>query len=76
MEYLLDYGLNHIQYSGFLGEINPHDRFVLSKEVEKYLSSSRDSIYIIPVCDKCVRLCKIISENKREIEEEEVEIVD
>ena len=76
MEYLLDYGLNHIQYSGFLGEINPHDRFVLLKEVEKYLSSSRDSIYIIPICEKCIRLCKIISENKREIDEEEVEIVD
>ncbi|MBS7630107.1 CRISPR-associated endonuclease Cas2 [Candidatus Bathyarchaeota archaeon] len=75
MEYLLDYGLNHIQYSGFLGEINPHDRFVLSKEVEKYLSSDRDSIYIIPICDKCIRLCNIISENKREINEDEVKIV-
>jgi len=75
MEHLLDYGLNHIQYSGFLGEINPHDRFVLSKEAEKYLSSERDSVYIIPVCEKCVRLCRIISEKRRDMDEEEVDIV-
>jgi len=74
-ERLRDYGLNHIQYSGFLGEINPHDRFVLSKEVERYLSSERDTIYIVPVCDKCLRLCRIISRVERGVEEEEVDIV-
>ncbi len=40
-EHLRDYGLRGVQYSGFLGELNPHDRFVLSKEVGKYLSSER-----------------------------------
>lgn len=76
MSYLLDYGLDHIQYSGFLGEVNPHDRFVMSKEVEKFLSCERDSVYIVPMCDKCVRLCRIISENSRSMDEEEVEIVE
>jgi len=74
-EHLRDYGLKHIQYSGFLGDVNPHDRFVLSKEVGKYLSSERDSIYIVPLCNRCLRLCKIISISERDLEEEEVEIV-
>lgn len=74
-EHLRDYGLKHIQYSGFLGEINPHDRFVLSKEVDKFLSSERDTIYIVPVCDKCLRLCKIVSRLEVGVEDEEVEIV-
>jgi len=74
-ERLRDYGLNHIQYSGFMGEINPHDRFVLSKEVEKYLSSDNDTIYIVPVCGKCLRLCRIISKLNRGIEEKNVDIV-
>ncbi len=68
--------MDHIQYSGFLGEVNPHDRFVMSKEVEKFLSCERDSVYIVPMCDKCVRLCRIISENSRSMDEEEVEIVE
>lgn len=74
-EHLRDYGLRRIQYSGFMGEINPHDRFVLSREVGKYLSCERDSIYIVPLCGRCLRLCKIISEGKRAMEEEDVEIV-
>jgi len=74
-EHLRDYGLGHIQYSGFLGEMDPHDRHVLSKEVGRYLSSERDSIYIIPLCDRCLRLCNIISESKREMAEEEITIL-
>lgn len=74
-EHLRDCGLRGIQYSGFLGEVNTHDRFVLSKEVGRYLSSERDSIYIVPLCDRCLRLCRIISESKRDMEDVDIEIV-
>jgi len=74
-EHLKDSSLRGIQYSGFLGEVNPHDRFVLSREVGKYLSSERDSIYIVPLCDRCLRLCKIVSENRRDMKDTEIEIV-
>lgn len=74
-EHLRNCGLRGIQYSGFLGEVNPHDRFVLSKEVGKYLSGERDSIYIIPLCDRCLRLCRIISKYKVDMDDVEVEIV-
>jgi len=75
-EHLRNSGLRGIQYSGFLGEVNTHDRFVLSKEVGKYLSCERDSIYIIPLCERCLRLCKIISENRKDMEDSDVEIVE
>jgi len=74
-EHIMDYGLRRIQYSGFLGEVDTHDRFVLSREVGKYLSSERDSIYIIPLCDRCIRLCRIVSENRKDMEDETIEIV-
>jgi CRISPR-associated protein Cas2 len=75
-EHAMNYGLRPIQYSGLLGEVNSHDRFVLTREVEKYLSSEKDSIYIIPLCDGCLKLCKIISKQERSMGEEDVEIVD
>jgi len=76
LNHLRDYGLNHIQYSGFLGEVNPHDRHVLTREVEKYLSTENDSVYIIPLCDKCVKVCQIVSKTPMDMKEDTVKIVE
>lgn len=76
LNHLRDYGLNHIQYSGLLGELNPHDRHVLTREVEKYLSTENDSVYIIPLCEKCVKICQIVSKKPLDMKEETVKIVE
>lgn len=60
-DHLKKYSLYRIQYSGFKGELNPHDRLILSKEIKKYVGSERDSIYILPLCERCSRLCRIIA---------------
>ena len=74
--HLLNYGLNRVQYSGLIGNINTHDRLVLTKEVGKYLSSENDSIYIVPLCDRCTKLCRIIDQTGvSTITEPEVEFV-
>ena len=74
--HLLNYGLNRVQYSGLIGNINTHDRLVLTKEVGKYLSSENDSIYIVPLCDRCTKLCRIIDPTGvSTITEPEVEFV-
>ncbi len=44
-KHLQRYGLKRIQYSGFVGELNVHDRILLTKEVGKYVVGERDSIY-------------------------------
>ncbi|MEM2618991.1 MAG: CRISPR-associated endonuclease Cas2 [Candidatus Hadarchaeales archaeon] len=58
---LFDYGLQRIQYSAFKGELNAHDREVLVKELSNFLGGERDSIYVIPLCEHCSRLCRILS---------------
>jgi len=74
--HLLNYGLNRIQYSGLIGDLNTHDRLVLIKEVGKYLSSADDSIYIVPLCDRCTKLCNIVNQSGiSTVEEHEVEFV-
>jgi len=58
---LQDYGLERIQYSGFRGEINTHDRLILAKEVKKFVTGARDSVYVMRLCDECARTCHIVS---------------
>ncbi len=75
-DYLRSYGLRRIQYSGFVGDVNPHDRRVLAIEVRRFVREERDSVYIVPLCGRCVRLCKIISVRPVSIvEESEIEVV-
>ncbi|MEJ5292436.1 MAG: CRISPR-associated endonuclease Cas2 [Candidatus Methanosuratincola sp.] len=74
--HLLNYGLKRVQYSGLIGDINSNDRLVLVNEVGKFISSETDSIYIVPLCDRCVRLCKIVSHTGAvEIEDRKVDYV-
>ncbi|MDI6903703.1 MAG: CRISPR-associated endonuclease Cas2 [Methanocellales archaeon] len=75
-KHLQNYGLHRIQYSGFTGELNPHDRILLSKEVKQYTTSETDSIYVIPLCERCYRLCKIISDRELSLKDaSEIKIV-
>jgi len=75
-DHLRSYGLRRIQYSGFVGDLNPHDRQVLTMEVRRFIRDERDSVYIVPLCNRCVRLCKIVSMKPVSIvEESEVEVV-
>jgi CRISPR-associated protein Cas2 len=62
--YLQQYGLRRVQYSGFVGDIDSHDRFVLIKEIRRYVSCERDSIYVVPLCNRCLRLCRIVAEKE------------
>jgi len=73
---LFDYGLQRIQYSAFKGELNAHDREVLVKELHNYIGGKRDSIYVIPLCDRCARLCRIVSEKPTPplVEEDKVKL--
>jgi CRISPR-associated protein Cas2 len=63
-DYLQQFGLRRVQYSSFVGNIDPHDRFVLTKKTKRYISCDRDSIYIVPLCNRCLRLCRIVAEEE------------
>jgi CRISPR-associated protein Cas2 len=55
-----DYGLQRIQYSAFLGDLNSVRRDELLIRLRKTLSDYAGNIQLIPLCDKDVRLRKII----------------
>jgi CRISPR-associated protein Cas2 len=73
---LENFGLNRIQYSAFTGELNPHDRHVLLQDVKKYATGEKDSIYITPLCKRCMRACEIIAiEDISLIDDSKVKVV-
>ena len=63
-EACLDFGLERIQYSAFLGDINTTRRNALEKRLMQELGKSKGKIEIIPVCEKdfCQRAVIEVSE--------------
>ena len=75
-ELLMNYGLERVQYSGFKGMLNTHDRMILAKEVKRFVKGDRDSIYVIRLCRECASLCKIVSSKETVlVDESNVKIV-
>lgn len=66
---LQHFGLHRIQKSAFLGNLDSHKRIDLGDVVQNHLSGPKDSIYIIPICDKCKDLTRIFSAEERVLEE-------
>lgn len=58
-EYCKDYGLQRIQFSAFLGDINRNRREELFLKLKKLLGQAKGNIQLIPLCDKDYRLRKI-----------------
>lgn len=55
-----DYGLEHIQYSAFLGDLNHNRREELWQRLRRLLGENHGKILMIPICDKDFRLSKDI----------------
>lgn len=51
-----DYGLVHLQYSAFWGELNHNRRDELKQRLKRTLGRREGKIHIFPICDKDVRL--------------------
>lgn len=51
-----DYGLIHIQYSAFFGELNHNRREELHKRLKRILGQKEGKFVILPVCDKDMQL--------------------
>lgn len=47
------FGLRRIQKSVFSGILTIEDRFDLVKDFDFFMSSEKDSIVLIPVCESC-----------------------
>jgi CRISPR-associated protein Cas2 len=51
-----DYGLVHIQYSAFFGELNHNRRQELQQRLYRVLGGKEGKILICPICDKDLSL--------------------
>lgn len=66
-----DYGLQRIQYSAFLGDINHNRRDELRQRLRRTLGRKKGNIQIYPFCDKDLRLrSEIINQGSKEEEAE------
>jgi len=61
-----DYGLERIQYSAFLGDINHNRRGELKQRLRRTLGKHEGNIQIYPLCDKDIRLKTEIINNGNE----------
>jgi CRISPR-associated protein Cas2 len=68
-----DYGLEHIQYSAFFGELNHNRRGELKQRIKRTLGKKAGKIMICPVCDKDLRLMEEIVVYEQEEEPVEAE---
>lgn len=55
-----DYGLVHVQYSLFFGDLAHNRREELYQRIRKILGRKEGKILICPICDKDLRLLKAI----------------
>lgn len=69
-EACLDYGLDRIQWSAFLGDINHNRREELEAKLKKVLGRRAGNIQLIPVCEKDLGL-RVIIEVRKEDEKKE-----
>lgn len=69
-EACLDYGLDRIQWSAFLGDINHNRREELEAKLRKVLGRRAGNIQLIPVCEKDLGL-RVIIEVRKEDEKKE-----
>jgi len=91
-KHLHEYGLQRVQKSGFVGELNPNDRMIVVKELRQFITEVKlkvedkekelghalledeltkilpDSVYVLPLCDRCMRLCRIVSDSELALE--------
>lgn len=64
-ETLKDYGLDHIQYSAFLGTLKRNVLNSLITDLRKLIGNLEGNVQIYPLCEVCFRGKKIIGKPKR-----------
>lgn len=55
-----DYGLQRIQYSAFFGELSTNRREELAMTLRKLIGANWGRVHFFPMCDKDLRLMKVI----------------
>ncbi len=65
----LDYGLERIQYSAFMGEMNHNRQGEILQKIRRKMGKSEGNIQLFPICEKDLRLrreVKVVAEKPAE----------
>ncbi len=60
-----DYGLAHIQYSAFIGDLRRDRLNSLIVDLRRLIGDAVENVQIYPLCDSCFRGRRIIGKPKR-----------
>jgi CRISPR-associated protein Cas2 len=67
-----DFGLNRVQYSGFMGVLTKNQREELYLKLCDEIGDEKASLIIQPVCERCMESALLIGEFKPEKEPPEI----
>lgn len=56
-----DYGLEHVQYSTFYGDLNHNRREELWQRMRRTLGKKNGKLLLVPLCDKDIKLVKALT---------------
>lgn len=56
----LDYGLERIQYSAFMGKLNHNRQEELLQKIKRKVGKKAANVQLFPICDKDLRLRKTV----------------
>ena len=56
----LDYGLERIQYSAFMGKLNHNRQGELLQKIKRKVGNKAANVQLFPICDKDLRLRKTV----------------
>jgi len=62
----LDYGLERIQFSAFLGDMSANRREELLKKIGRHMGKKEGNVQVFPICDKDMKLRRWIINKKRD----------
>lgn len=66
-DFCLDYGLDRIQFSAFLGDLSRNQQEELMLRIEERLGDHTGKVQLYPICDKDWRArLEIIQEDKKD----------
>ena len=64
-ERLKDYGLQRIQYSGFMGDLRRDQLNSLLVELKNLIKDQVENVQFFPMCDSCLRGKKMVGKPKK-----------
>ena len=64
-ETLKDYGLQRIQYSGFMGDLRRDELNSLLVDLKNLIKDLVENVQLFPMCDSCLRRKKEVGKPKK-----------